>query len=273
MDWSCGGGALVNEDRVPARRFEGADEQPGSETEETRPAFYAARSGSWGDWWTLLHPPYTAWHLAYVVIGASLAPLVNATKLVATVLAFFLAVGLAAHALDELKGRPLRTGIPDWVLGGVAAVALAGAVALGIAGVIKVGWVLVPFLVIGPVLVVGYCSELMGGVLHNDLTFGIAWGAFPVLTAYVAQTDRLTAAAVLAALAALAFSVVQRMLSTPARLLRRRASAVEGSVELTSGTSIALDRRTLLIPLERALRAMAGAIVLLATALAIARLT
>ena len=193
----------MNEDRVPARRFEGADEQPGSETEETRPAFYAARSGSWGDWWTLLHPPYTAWHLAYVVIGASLAPLVNATKLVATVLAFFLAVGLAAHALDELKGRPLRTGIPDWVLGGVAAVALAGAVALGIAGVIKVGWVLVPFLVIGPVLVVGYCSELMGGVLHNDLTFGIAWGAFPVLTAYVAQTDRLTAAAVLAALAAL----------------------------------------------------------------------
>ena len=169
---------------------------------------------------------------------------------------------VAAHALDELKGHPLKTGIPDWALSAVAAVALAGAVALGIAGVIKVGWVLVPFLVIGPVLVVGYCSELMGGVLHNDLTFGIAWGAFPVLTAYVAQTDRITDVAVLAALAALAFSVAQRMLSTPARLLRRQASTVEGSVELTSGAWIALDRRTLLIPLERALRAMAGAMVL-----------
>ncbi|MGB9113115.1 MAG: hypothetical protein WCF24_10365 [Acidimicrobiales bacterium] len=263
----------MDEDTKPEMRFHGEEGQPRSATDDPRPAFYAARSGSWGDWWTLLHPPYTAWHLAYVVIGASLAPLVNATKLIATVLAFFLAVGLAAHALDELNGRPLGTGISDRTLGVVAAIALAGAIALGIAGVIKVGWVLVPFLVIGPVLVVGYCSELLGGVLHNDLTFGIAWGAFPVLTAYVAQTDRITAVAVLAALAALAFSVAQRLLSTPARLLRRRASAVEGSVQLTNGVSIALDRRTLLIPLERALRAMAGAMVLLATALAIARLT
>ncbi len=27
------------------------------------PAFYAAGTGGWRDWWTLLHPPYTAWHL------------------------------------------------------------------------------------------------------------------------------------------------------------------------------------------------------------------
>ena len=31
---------------------------------ESRPAFYAAAPGGWRDWWTLLHPPYTAWHLA-----------------------------------------------------------------------------------------------------------------------------------------------------------------------------------------------------------------
>ena len=74
---------------------------------EGRPAFYAARAGGWRDWWTLLHPPYTAWHLAYVVIGACLAPTVNLTRLVATLLAFFFAVGLAAHSLDELNGRPL----------------------------------------------------------------------------------------------------------------------------------------------------------------------
>ena len=39
-----------------------------------RPAYYAARPGGWRDWWTLLHPPYTSWHLSYVVIGATLAP-------------------------------------------------------------------------------------------------------------------------------------------------------------------------------------------------------
>src|SRR5208282_509739 len=92
---------------------------------EPRPSFYAARPGGWRDWWTLLHPPYTAWHLAYVVIGACLAPVISTSRLVATLLAFFGAVGLAAHALDELHGRPLRTRIPGPVLGAVAGVGLA----------------------------------------------------------------------------------------------------------------------------------------------------
>ena len=99
-----------------------------------RPAFYAARRGGWRDWWTLLHPPYTAWHLSYVVIGACLAPRVSVSRLVATLLAFFLAVGVAAHALDELHGRPLRTRIPSAPLVAATVVGLAGAVFLGIAG-------------------------------------------------------------------------------------------------------------------------------------------
>ncbi len=158
---------------------------------EARPAYYAARPGGWRDWWTLLHPPYTAWHLAYVVIGACLAPVVSTSRLIATLLAFFCAVGLAAHALDELHGRPLRTQIPGPALVTVAAVGLAGAVGLGIAGAVQVGWALVPFLVLGPVLVVGYNFELFGGAIHNDVGFAASWGAFPVLTAYVAQTGRL----------------------------------------------------------------------------------
>ena len=98
-----------------------------------RPAFYAARPGRLRDWWTLLHPPYTAWHLAYVVIGATLAPKVKLGSLLATLLAFFLAVGLAAHALDELHGRPMRTKIPGPVLIAVTVAGLAGAVGLGVA--------------------------------------------------------------------------------------------------------------------------------------------
>jgi hypothetical protein len=38
----------------------------------TAPAFYARRGGRAADWWTLLHPPYTAWHLSYVALGAVL---------------------------------------------------------------------------------------------------------------------------------------------------------------------------------------------------------
>jgi hypothetical protein len=237
-----------------------------------RPAFYAAGPGRWRDWWTLLHPPYTAWHLAYVVIGAALAPHVQLVPLVATLIAFFLAVGLAAHALDEYHGRPLRTQIPDAVLLAVAGVGLAGAVALGVVGTLRVGWVLIPFLVAGPLLVIAYNAELFGGIVHTDAGFAAAWGAFPLLTSYVAQTGRLSVGSVLAAAGAFALSAAQRSLSTPARLLRRRATGVTGIVTLADGDTLALSASRLLEPLERALRAMSWSIVLLAAALAVARL-
>ena len=239
---------------------------------EPRPAFYAAGSGGWKDWWTLLHPPYTAWHLAYVVIGASLAPRVELSRLLATLLAFFFAVGLAAHALDELHGRPLATRIPTPVLIAVTVAGLIGAVILGIVGLSRVGWPLIPFMVLGPVLVVAYNWELFGGLFHSDLGFALAWGSFPVLVAYVAQTGRLALAPVIAAAAAFALSAAQRRLSTQARMIRRRANRVEGQITLGNGDVLPLDARTLLAPLETALHAMSWGIVLLAAALAIARL-
>ena len=115
-----------------------------------RPAFYAARPGGWRDWWTLLHPPYTAWHLSYVVIGATLAPHIDGARLVATLVAFFFAVGIAAHALDELHGRPLRTTIPTGWLVGLGAGGLLIACALGFVGVATVGPGLLVFIAIGP---------------------------------------------------------------------------------------------------------------------------
>ena len=237
-----------------------------------RPAYYAAPTGGWRDWWTLLHPPYTAWHLSYVVIGAALAPRVSVSRLLATLLAFFAAVGLAAHALDELKGRPLRTLIPKPALIAVSVIGIAVAVGLGAAGVARVGWVLVPFIVAGPLLVVAYNAELFGGAIHTDAGFAAAWGAFPVLTAYVAQAGTLALAPVLAGAAAFALSAAQRALSTPARMVRRSVASVGGTIVLTDGSTRLVDERALIGPLEQALRAMSWSIVLLAASLAVARL-
>jgi len=257
----------------PEQSSEGSPASSPDRSPDARAAYYAARPGGWRDWWTLLHPPYTAWHLSYVVIGACLAPVVNATWLIATVLAFFCAVGLAAHALDELQGRPLRTRIPDGALYALAGIGLGGAIALGIAGLVEIGWVLVPFLVVGPLLVLGYNLELFGGAIHNDVGFAASWGAFPVLTAYVVQTGGLVLAPVLAALAAFGLSLAQRALSTPARMLRRRAVGVDGKIALSGGGRVPVDRTVLLAPLETALRAMSWSVVLFATALAVARMT
>jgi hypothetical protein len=241
--------------------------------EALAPAYYAVGTTGWRrDVWALLHPPYTAWHLSYVLIGASLAPTVSLVRLIATVLAFFLAVGVAAHALDELRGRPLQTEMPAGVLWTAAVIGLVGAVALGIAGVFVIGPWLLPFIAMGVFFVFAYNLELLRGRVHGDFWFALSWGAFPVLTAYFAQTGRLSLAALAVAGAGYALSYAQRMLSTPARLLRRRSRSVTGAVTLTDGTQVPLDRPTLLRPLERALAASSWGIVALSLGLVASRL-
>lgn len=240
------------------------------------PAFYAAparvRHRAVRDWWVLLHPPYTLWHLSYVAIGACLAPTVDGVRLLATVLAFALALGVGAHALDELTGRPLATAIPGWVLVVVAAISLAGAAALGVAGISRVGVGLVAFIVVGVVLAVGYNLELFGGRLHTDALFALAWGSFPVLTAYYAQAETIRVDAVLAAVAAYFVSDAQRHLSTPARTLRRRVTSVSGEIVHRDGRREDVSAEALRLPLEMALRSMAWGMTLLALALVAARL-
>ncbi len=241
--------------------------------EALAPAYYTAVGRGWRrDVWALLHPPYTAWHLSYVVIGASLAPRLSVFRLVATLAAFFLAVGVAAHALDELNGRPLRTAVPSWLLKTAGAVGLAGAVAIGLAGVPIIGWALLLFIALGVLFVFAYNLELLGGRLHDDFWFALSWGAFPLLTAYFAQTGSISLGAVAAAASAFALSFGQRALSTPARSLRRRTRSVSGTVTLTDGSEVALDEAALLRPLERALRAFSWGVVGLAAGLLASRL-
>ena len=241
--------------------------------EALAPAYYASHAGGWRrDVWALLHPPYTLWHLSYVVIGASLAPSLSPLRLVATLLAFLLAVGISAHALDELRGRPLQTEVPSAVLWTAAVIGLVVAVGLGIAGLPIIGPGLLPFIALGVLFVFAYNLELLGGRLHGDFWFALSWGAFPVLTAYFAQTGRLSIAAVAVAAGAYALSYGQRVLSTPARLLRRRSRSVTGTVSLSDGSQMSLDQPTLLRPLEGALRAFSWGVVALALGLAASRM-
>jgi hypothetical protein len=237
-----------------------------------RPAFYALRPGGWRDLVTLLHPPYTAWHLGYVAIGAAAAPQVHPDRLAAALGAFFLAVGVCAHALDELNGRPLGTRLSDRLLAALAATGLAGAVAIGIVGAATVSLGLAPFVVAGAFIVAAYNLELFGGRFHTDFWFAAAWGAFPALTGYWINALGLRAEGLLVAAACFVLSVAQRRLSTPARELHRRTASVSGRQELTDGSVISLDAARLARPLDGALGACALAVVLLAVGLVVARL-
>src|SRR4029077_13311964 len=241
--------------------------------EALAPAYYTALGRGWRrDIWAVLHPPYTAWHLAYVVIGASLAPRLSVFRLVATLVAFFLAVGIAAHTLDELNGRPLRTAIPNWALKAAGAVGLAGAGGIGLAGGHFVGWGLLVFIGLGVLFVFAYNLELLGGHMHGDFWFALSWGAFPVVTAYFAQAGSVSLGAAAGAASAFALSYGQRALSTPARSLRRRTRSVSGMVTMTDGSEVALNEAALLGPLEKALRAFSWGVVALAAGLLASRL-
>ncbi|HVL90748.1 MAG TPA: hypothetical protein VM841_10995 [Actinomycetota bacterium] len=236
------------------------------------PAFYALRTGGWRDYVTLLHPPYTAWHLSYVAIGWSVAETVHVDRLVALLIAFFLAVGIGAHALDELNGRPLRTQIPSRALWVLAAVSIGLACGIGIAGAARTRWTLLALVAFGGFVVAAYNLEWFGGRFHSNRWFALAWGAFPALTASFASDLRPTLPAAGAAAACFALSLAQRTLSTPVRALRRRTRSVTGHVERSDGSVELIDADWLRRPPEAALRALSFALPLLALALVVSRL-
>jgi hypothetical protein len=239
---------------------------------DARPAFYALAGGGWRDYVTLLHPPYTLWHLSYVAVGAGLAPELEARRLLWALLAFALAMGVGAHALDELNGRPLGTAIPSRVLVALAAISVAAAVAIGIgAAVAWTAWLL-PLVVFGAFIVVAYNLELFGGRLHSDAWFALAWGAFPLLTAYLAAAETISAEALLAAAFAALLSLAQRRLSTQVRHVRRRVATVEGALVDHDGRREPLTAAVLLRAPEGALRALTLAVVALGAALVVLRL-
>jgi hypothetical protein len=227
-------------------------------SDAARPAFYALRPGGWRVYITLLHAPYTLWHLSYVAIGAALAPRMQWGLLGWTTLAFLLAMGVGAHALDELQGRPLRTQIPGSVLIGLAAVSIAAACAIGIVVAARTTLWLLVFVAFGGLVVVAYNLELFGGAVHTDLWFAGAWGAFPVLTAYFASAERIRGEAAAAAAFAFLVSLAQRRLSTEVRRVRRGGGRLRADAELELRAP-----ETALRLLSAALPALAGALLLM----------
>ncbi len=259
---SLGGGVVMSATKIAAPVTAVGAPEP------LAPAFYAARSGGWRDYWTLLHPPYTVWHLSYVLLGASLAPSPDPRIVAGALLAFGLAVGIGAHAFDELRGRPLRTRIPSRVLVALGAVALALATGLGVFAATVLGPLFLVFVAVGGALVLLYAFE--APIVHSDTGFALGWGAFPVVTAAYA-TGAQPLPTLLAALAAALLSLAQRRLSTRARSIRRRATGVSGEITYADGSRETIDRDSVIAAPEGALRVLWLAVFAVAAAALLSR--
>ena len=114
---------------------------------------------------------------------------------------------------------------------------IAGAVAIGIVGAVTVDPWIGAFVVAGAFIVVAYNLELLGGRFHGDAWFALAWGAFPLVTAYFAAAGELDLVAAAGAVFAFLLSRAQRLLSTPCGTSAAGSSSVEGRIERTDGTS------------------------------------
>jgi hypothetical protein len=145
---------------------------------------------------------------------------------------------------------------------------MAGAIALGIAAVPLAGVGLLAFIAVGAALVIGYAFE--APVIHSDLGFALAWGAFPTLTfAYATGAGGVPAAIAAAGTAFL--SLAQRRLSTRVRGIRRRATSVAGEIRYRDGSREVIDGPSLIAAPEAGLRLLWPAIALLGLGVLLSR--
>ena len=234
---------------------------------ERRPAFYALAQGGWRDYVTLLHLPYTLWHLSYVAIGAALAPELEADRLLWGLAAFALALGVGAHALDELHGRPLHTEIPRLVLIWLAAASLdrgrrhrdrrRARVDALVASVRRRRRVPRPRV----------CPRARGRPVPHGSLVRARLGGVPGAGGVSGRGGDAAARGISRGGVRAATSLAQRSLSTQVRTVRRRVAQVSGTVRYRDGREDALDADALTRAPEAALRALSAGMVALALAL------
>jgi hypothetical protein len=238
-----------------------------------KPSWYSSKNtGAVSDFINLLHPPYTLWHLSYVVIGIAMSPVIYSGRSIAVLVAFFVGLGLGAHALDETMGNPLHTKISKTRLYLVGFISLSVAILIGLYYVVVLSVLILPFVAIESFFAVAYNLEVFEKRFHTDLIFALSWGSIPFLTGYFVNSLSLSVATLVMAVGIGFLTYVQRTLSTQARLFRRKIDSVQ-SINLVTGESIPMSSHDLISPAEKSLKALTIMIFAVSIALILARLT
>jgi hypothetical protein len=182
----------------------------------------------------MLHLPYTAMVLSFVVAGAVVSPRVSWPILLATLLAYFLALGIGAHFLDQLPGMGSRyvRHWPTWALRLVGFGGVGAGVAIGVVGALLVlGPTFLLFVFVQTICALGYpLAPVFRGVLHRDSVFAISWGCLPFLTSYYAQSGKVVSAVSLVLVVVFAaIALAEIRVSRRSRALRRPGYPVDRS--------------------------------------------
>lgn len=238
-----------------------------------KPAWYAITGrGAVSDFVNLLHPPYTLWHLSYVIIGIGLAPTIYFDRSVAVLVSFFLGLGIGAHALDETMGNPLKTRLSKKNLYIIGFASLIAAAVVGGYYVVTLSTLLLPIILVEVFFALVYNLESFERRFHNTLVFAISWGALPLITGYFVNALSLSLGALLSSLAVGLLTYVQKTLSTHARSVRRNLDSPVRALKLESGKEIIISSDDLISPAEKSLKALTLTVFIFSIALLLQRL-
>ena len=218
--------------------------------------------------------------LSYVLIGADLSPTLFLDRLCFTLAAYFLGLGISAHALNELNTRHWGVALTKTDLEIAFLLPLLGALSIGLYGVnvmyhvsngnLLPPTILVLFIILETFFLFAYNLNYASGRFHNDLAFAFSWALLPFLTSYFVHSLTITAGAVLVGLALAATAMIEINLSRWCKNFRRRTNMTE--IKFEDGTLLPISTPVLIRNPEKALKLIVVVVDLLGIGLLAVRL-
>jgi len=199
-----------------------------------------ARSGSkTAELWTLLHIPYTFMCLSFLLIGFGIQKPIDWYAAGLFCLIYFLGLGIAAHAFDQLPGMGSsyveHLTKKELLFMGIVSITAAWALIIYFAIIWK-AWLMIPLMVLQSFFAVSYpIATTFKGIFHNDFWFSVSFGLLPVAVGFYANSMTISATIVPFALVCFLIASVQITLSRYARKLRKESFSGIGSI--ASGSS------------------------------------
>lgn len=172
----------------------------------------------------LLFLPYTGMVLSYTIIGSMMAEQIHWDRVGAILVIYFLGLGVGAHALDAVGsggGKPWGLLLPQRSLWALALSSITIAYAIGLYYIVLYAPLLTLIAIPEGFFLFAYNLEWFEGRFHTDGWFAVSWGSLPVLAGYILQTNRVSAAVLLVAMAMGLLSLVEIKASRPYKALKR----------------------------------------------------
>ncbi|MFH0904258.1 MAG: hypothetical protein V1854_03610 [Methanobacteriota archaeon] len=189
-----------------------------------RQTWYAAEGSKLAEFWTILHLPYTAMSLSFLAVGFGIAGVQRWDVFALVMVAYFLGLGIAAHAFDQLPGQGSSyvKYLTPRELRSMGVAAVSAAVMIGVLLMVKLAaWHLLWIIPLQTFFVVAYpYAKFAKGFFHNDIWFAVSFGYIPVMAGYYINTLTLNPEFVPWAAVAAIISMIEILLSRYVRKWR-----------------------------------------------------